>query len=203
MAVSAQTVKELREKTGISMLECKKALEDANGDMAEALKILRKRGEDIYSKRMAVAKGIEGSVGSYVHFNGRVGVLVEITCQTDFVARNSDFKELLNDICLQIAATNPYSISEEGLPKEMVELEREKCTSLIQGKPPQAAEKIIEGNLKKFYSSMCLLHQPFIKDTSITIGELIKQKSAAFGEVLKISKFARFELGKEPVVCTS
>lgn len=203
MAVPAQIVKELREKTGISMLECKKALEESGGNIEEAMKILRKRGEDIYSKRMAAAVGAEGGVGSYIHHNGRIGVIVEVTCQTDFVARNDQFKSLLKDICLQVAGTSPLSISDEGLSKETVELEKEKCAALIKGKPAQVAENIVQGNLKKFYAQWCLLHQPFIKDPSITIGDLVKQRSVAFGESLKVKKFARFEVGKDPAVCTA
>ncbi len=198
MQITANMIKALREKTGAGMMDCKRALEYANGDEEKAILWLREKGLAKSQKRAGrVAK--EGLIGSYIHTNGKIGVLVEVNCETDFVARNERFKEFVKNIAMQIAATNPLSVSIEDLPKEVVEREKEIYRKQLEGqnKPEHIKEKIIEGKLKKFYEEVCLLNQPYIKDESMTIQDLLNELVAALGEKIVIKRFVRMEVGEE------
>ncbi len=190
-------VKELRERTGIGMMECKRALEESAGDAEAAILLLRKRGYARAKDKMARETG-EGLVGSYIHLNGKIGVIVEVNCESDFVSRNEEFKELVKNIAMHIAASNPKYISREQVPAE--ELEEEKSIIREQfkdsKKPPEIVEKIIQGKLSKFYEEVCLLDQPYIKDDKVSVKQFIASSIAKFGENIKVSRFARFELGK-------
>lgn len=197
MAVSAQAVKELREKTGAGMLDCKKALEEANGDMAKATEILREKGLAAAANK-AGRIATEGLVESYIHAGGRVGVLVEVNCETDFVAKTDQFKQFVKDIAMQIAATNPRYVRREDVPQEELDKEREilRNQALNEGKPAHIVDKMVEGRLAKFYEEICLLEQQFIKDPDKTIATLLKEKIATIGENIAIRRFVRFELGE-------
>jgi elongation factor Ts len=197
MAVTAQAVKELREKTGAGMLDCKKALEEANGDLTKAAEILREKGLAAAAKK-GDRIASEGIVESYIHGGGRIGVLVEVNCETDFVAKTDAFREFVRDIAMQIAATNPLYIAREDVPQEAIEKEREilKAQALNEGKPAHIADKIVEGRLGKYYEENCLLEQQFIKDPDKTIQVLLNEKIATIGEKISIRRFARFELGE-------
>jgi len=197
MAVSAAQVKELRELTGAGMLDCKKALEDANGDMEKAKDLLRERGLAAAAKK-AGRLASEGLVESYIHGGGRIGVLVEVNCETDFVAKTDAFREFVKDIAMQIAASNPKYVRREDVPEE--ELERERAVlrnqALNEGKPEKIVEKMVEGRLNKYFEENCLLEQAFIKDPDKTVQQLLQEKIAAIGENISIRRFARFELGE-------
>lgn len=197
MEISSEMVKELRQRTGIGMMECKRALEESQGDLEKAILILRKRGYARAKDKM-VRETEEGVIGSYIHLNGKIGVLVEINCESDFVARNEEFKELVKNIAMHIAASSPKYVSAEQIPPE--ELEGEKAIIREQfkdsKKPTEIVEKIIQGKLSKFYEEVCLLDQPYIRDDKISIKQLVASHIAKFGENIKISRFARFELGK-------
>ncbi len=196
MPISASQVKELRERTGVGMMECKSALEQAGGSLVEAEKILRKKGLAA-AQRKASRATTEGSVGAYIHAGGKIGVLVEMNCETDFVARTPQFQQLLKDISMHIAAANPRFVSREEVTSDLIEAEREiyREQAAASGKPPQVVEKIVDGKLAKFYEEFCLLEQPFIKDPEITIGELVSQHIARIGENIRIRRFVRFRLG--------
>ncbi|MCS7163469.1 MAG: translation elongation factor Ts [Thermodesulfovibrio sp.] len=195
MEITAQMVKELREKTGAGMMECKKALEASGGDFNKAIEILRQKGLATAQKK-ASREAREGIIASYIHMD-KIGVMLELNCETDFVARNEEFKQLAKDIAMQIAATNPQYIQREDIPQEVIEKEKEIYRSQIKGnKPPQVIEKIVEGKLEKFYEEMCLLDQPFIKDPEKKIKDLISEKVAKFGENIKIKRFVRFQVGQ-------
>jgi elongation factor Ts len=198
MEISASLVKALREKTGIGIMDCKSALIEAKGNIEEAVKILRKRGLAKADKK-ASRTAEEGLVGSYIHIGGKIGVLVEINCETDFVARNKDFQQLVKDIAMQIAATDPKYIKREEIPEDVIQQEREiyRCQLQNSNKPPQVIEKIVDGKMEKFYSEVCLSEQPFIKDQSITIEELISSNIVKMGEKIAISRFVRFKLGED------
>jgi len=197
MAVTAAMVKELREKTGAGMLDCKKALEEANGDMARAAEILREKGLAAAAKK-AGRIATEGLVESYIHGGGRIGVLVEVNCETDFVAKTDTFKEFVKDIAMQIAAANPLYVRREDVPQEALDKEREilRTQALNEGKPAHIVEKMVEGRLGKYYEENCLLEQSFIKDPDKTVGDLLKEKIAQIGENISIRRFARYELGE-------
>ncbi|ACN98134.1 translation elongation factor Ts [Sulfurihydrogenibium azorense] len=197
MAVDAKLVKTLREMTGAGMLECKAALEEANGDLEAAVEILRKKGIAKAAKK-AGRETKEGLIHSYIHAGGRIGVLLELNCETDFVARNDLFKELANEIALQIAAMKPQYVKREDVPREVVEKEGEiaREAAIAEGKPPHIAEKIAEGKLEKFYKEVCLYEQPYIKDDKKTIEELIKEYIAKIGENIQVRRFCRYELGE-------
>ncbi len=195
MKIDVTKIKELREKTGLGVIECKKALEETNGDINKAIEILKKRGLEISEKKKD-REAKEGLIGSYIHTNGKIGVLVEVNCETDFVAKNYEFKELVKDICLQIAAGNPKWIDIESIPKEVIEVKTNEIKEQFKDKPQNIVEKIIEGKLNEFYRENVLLKQPFIKDENITIEEYIKSKIAKLGENIKIKRFARFEIGE-------
>ncbi len=198
MEIPAQLVKELREKTGAGMMECKKALADADGDLEKAVKLLRERGLAAAAKKAGRATR-EGVVGYYIHAGGKLGVLVEVNCETDFVARTPEFQEFVRDVAMQIAAANPLFVRREEVPESVLENEREiyRKQALAEGKPPQVVEKIVEGRLKKFYSDVCLYEQPYIKDGNMTIEELVKSKIATIKENISIRRFARFQVGQE------
>jgi elongation factor Ts len=195
MKMDTSKIKELREKTGLGVIECKKALEESNGDINKAIEILKKRGLEISEKKKE-KEVKEGLIGSYIHTNGKIGVLIEVNCETDFVAKNSEFKELVKDLCLQITATNPQWIDVESIPKEITEEKINEIKEQFKDKPEDVIKKIIDGKLNDFYKEKVLLKQPFIKDENITIEEYIKSKIAKLGENIKIKRFARFEIGE-------
>jgi elongation factor Ts len=197
MAISASQVKELRERTGAGMMDCKNALEEANGDMNKAIEILREKGLSAAAKK-AGRIATEGVVESYIHAGGRIGVLVEINCETDFVAKTDAFKEFARDIAMQIAASSPKYVRREDVPQEDLEKEREilRAQALNEGKPEKIVEKMVEGRLGKFYEETCLLEQQFIKDPDKTISQLLNEKVAQIGENISIRRFVRYELGE-------
>ena len=197
MSISAAMVKELREKTGAGMLDCKKALEEAGGDMNRAAEILREKGLSAAAKK-AGRIATEGAVESYIHAGGKIGVLVEVNCETDFVGRNSDFRAFVRDIAMHIAASNPQYISREEVPAEVIEKEKEilRTQALNEGKPEKVVEKIVEGRINKFFEEVCLLEQPFVKDPDKKVAQLVSEKIATIGENITIRRFARFELGE-------
>ena len=194
--ISAAMVKELREKTGAPMMDCRNALTEAKGDMEEAVVVLRKRGMASAAKK-ASRTASEGAVGTYIHAGGKIGVLIEVNCESDFVARTPDFQELLKDIAMHIAATDPRYIRKEDVTPE--DLEREKDIYRAQaaqtGKAAPVIEKIVEGKMSKFYEEVCLLEQPFIKEQTVTIAQLIAQKVGKLGENIVVRRFARFKVG--------
>lgn len=195
--ITAQMVKELRERTGAGMMDCKKALEAANGDIEQAIDELRAKGLAKAAKKAGrVAK--EGVVTSYIHGGGRIGVLVEVNCETDFVAKTPEFKQLAYDIAMQVAASNPEYISREMVEEEVVQREKEvlRAQALEEGKPEKVIEKMIEGRLDKFFKEKCLMEQPFIKDPDKTVQELIHENIARIGENINVRRFARYELGE-------
>lgn len=194
--ISASLVKELREKTGAGMLDCRNALQDTNGDVDKAIDLLREKGLSKAAKK-ASRIAAEGLVESYIH-GGRIGVLVEVNSETDFVAKTDDFKEFVKDVAMQIAASNPKYVRREEVPAEIVEHEKEVLTqqAMNEGKPENIAQKMVEGRIEKFYKEIVLLEQPFIKDPDKTIETLLKEKIAKIGENISIRRFARFEVGE-------
>ncbi len=196
--IPAKLVAELRARTGAGMMDCKKALEETGGDVEQAVDVLRKKGAARADKR-AGREASEGLIGSYVHFDGRIGVLVELNCETDFVARTEDFKTLARDLAVHVAATKPLAVRIEDLPPEVVARERQVYEAQVaeQKKPENIRAKIVEGMLKKFYEERVLLEQKFVKDDKRTVGELVKELSSKTGENVQLRRFARFELGGE------
>jgi elongation factor Ts len=199
MASSAEQVKELRERTGAGVMDCKAALEASKGDMQGAIEHLRKKGlADAAKKAHREAK--DGVVASYIHAGGKIGVLVEINCETDFVARTDDFQQLVKDVAMQVAAANPSYVSREDVPGAVVEKEREIYRQQMadQKKPPQVVDKIIEGKLEKFYAESCLLEQPFIRDASgkTRLKDMVDQSTSKMGERIVVRRFARFQVGE-------
>jgi elongation factor Ts len=194
--IPAKLVAELRAKTGAGMMDCKKALEEAGGDMAKAEDILRVKYAGKAEKRATRSAG-EGLIDAYVHFNGKVGVLVEINCETDFVARTDDFRQLARDVALQIASSKPVAVRIEDLPADVVERERRIYEAQVaeQKKPENIRPKIVDGMLKKFYEENVLLEQKFVKDDKQTVGDLVRGLAAKTGEKVDVRRFARFELG--------
>lgn len=195
MKIDTAAIKELRDKTGLSVMECKKALEEANGDFEKAIQLLKKRGLEI-SEKKAEREAKEGLIGSYVHTNGKIGVLIEVNCESDFVAKNEEFKELVKNLCLQIAATDPKWIDIESIPSEILNERIDEIKEQFKDKPEAVLNKIIEGKLNDFYKEKVLLKQPFIKEEEITVEEYIKSKIAKLGENIKIKRFVRFEIGE-------
>jgi elongation factor Ts len=195
--IDAKLVKELREKSGAPMGDCLKALQEAKGDMEEAFVVLRKRGMASAAKKASRSTN-EGAVGTYIHAGGKIGVLLELNCESDFVARTDDFQDLLKDIAMHIAAVDPRYVAKDEVTE--ADLEREKDVYRAQGaasgKPANIIEKMLEGKLAKFYEEFCLLEQPFIKDSSLTIAQLIAQKVAKLGENIGVRRFARFKIGE-------
>jgi elongation factor Ts len=194
--VTSEMIKELREKTQAGMVDCKKALIETDCDMEKAVDLLRKKGLATAAKKMGT-ETTEGIIASYIHSNGKIGVIVELRSVTDFVAKNEEFVTLAKEIAMQIAATNPLYISPEQVPAEQIEREKDIYKEQMKdsGKPENVIEKIVEGKLTKYYSEVCLLEQEYIKDSSVKIKDLIKQKIAAFGENIEVGKFARFQIG--------
>lgn len=197
MAVSASAVKELRERTGAGMLDCKKALDETNGDIDKAIAVLREKGLSAAANK-AGRIATEGVVESYIHAGGRIGVLVEINCETDFVGKTDQFKEFARDIAMHIAAANPKYVRREEVPTEELDKEKEilKNQALNEGKPEKIVEKMVEGRINKYYEEYCLLEQSFIKDPDKTISTLLNEKISTIGENISIRRFARFELGE-------
>src|SRR5262245_15119853 len=194
--ISAAQVKELREKTGAPMMDCKQALTEAKGDMEQAVVLLRKKGVSVAAKK-ATRVTSEGSVASYIHAGGKIGVLVEVNCESDFVARTQDFKELVHDIAMHIAASDPKFIRKEDVTPEAYEREKDiyRAQAAQTGKPAQVIEKIVEGKMSKFYEEVCLYEQPFIKDQTVSISQLIASKIGKLGENISVRRFARFKVG--------
>jgi elongation factor Ts len=194
--ISATQVKELREKTGAPMMDCKQALTEAKGDMEQAVVVLRKKGVSVAAKK-ATRVTSEGSVASYIHAGGKIGVLVEINCESDFVARTEDFKELVHDIAMHIAASDPKFVRKEDVTPEAYEREKDiyRAQAIAGGKPANIAEKMVEGKMAKFYEEVCLLEQPFIKDQTVSIAQLIAAKIGKLGENIAVRRFARFKVG--------
>ena len=197
MAFTAKDVAELRKQTGCGMMDCKNALTESNGDFEAAIKILREKGMAAVDKK-ADRIAAEGIVDSYIHMGGRVGVLLEVNCETDFVARGDQFKELVHDIALQIAASNPQYVTVEEVPAEVIEKEKEilRAQAIEEGKPEKIVDKMVEGRIKTFYDENCLLCQKFVKDPSKTIEQLVTEAIATIGENISIRRFARFEMGE-------
>jgi elongation factor Ts len=198
MDITAEMVKDLRERTGIGMMECKSALAESNGDMEKAIEILRKKGH-ARAQAKASREASQGVVGAYVHMNGRIGVLVEVNCESDFVARNAEFQELVKEIAMQICAAKPRYVSSAEISPDVLAAEKE----IIKGqlgdmkKPPEIMEKIVQGKLGKFYEEVCLLDQPYIREDKIKVRDLVTQAVAKIGENIKVRRFARFEIGQE------
>ena len=197
MEITAGLVKELREKTGAGMMDCKKALAETSGDFEKAIDYLRKKGIASASKKAGRATK-EGSVSSYIHGEGRVGVLLEVNCETDFVARTEQFKAFVRDVSMHVAAANPQYVRSEEVPAEVLAKEKEIAIAQMQasGKPAAVLEKIAEGKVKKFFEDTCLLQQPFVKDPNKTIEQLLKETIATLGENISVRRFARFALGE-------
>jgi elongation factor Ts len=197
MNITAGTIKELREQTGVGMMDCKNALTEAAGDLDKALDILRQKGLAMAAKK-ATREASEGLIGSYIHM-GKIGVLIEVNCETDFVAKTDEYKELVKDIAMHIAASNPFYIKREDIPSEVIEKEKTIYASQIENKPPQVVEKIIAGKLEKFYTDTCLMDQIFVKDPDgrQKIKDLVIAKVAKFGENILIKRFVRFQLGEK------
>ncbi len=192
--ITAQMVNALRIATGAGLLDCKKALTEANGNVEEATTILRKKGAASAAKKADRATR-EGLIESYIHVGGKVGVLLEVNCETDFVARNDDFKTFCRDVCLQIAAASPLYVSRDQVPEADLTKEREIAVAQVQGKPPAAVQKIVEGKLEKYYSTVCLLDQPFVKVQDKTVKDILTEKITKIGENIQIRRFIRYQLG--------
>jgi elongation factor Ts len=194
--ISAAQVKELRDKTGAPMMDCKQALAEAKGDLEQAILVLRKKGMASASKKASRVTA-EGSVASYIHAGGKIGVLVEVNCESDFVARTDDFKSLVHDIAMHIAASDPKFIRKEDVTPEAYEREKEvyRAQAAATGKPANVVEKIVEGKMSKFYEEVCLYDQPFIKEQTITVAQLIASKIGKLGENISVRRFARFKVG--------
>ncbi|MFY9187827.1 MAG: translation elongation factor Ts [bacterium] len=197
MAVSAEMVKELRKKTGAGMMDCKRALQETGGVMDKAIDYLREKGLAAASKR-AGRTAAEGVIESYIHLGSKLGVLVEVNCETDFVARTDEFREFAKDVAMQVAAANPLYLAKEDVPAEVLAKEKEilRVQALNEGKPEKVVDRIVEGRLTKFFSETCLLEQPFIKDPDKKVGDLLKEKMARIGENMIIRRFVRFRLGE-------
>ncbi len=195
--IKAESVKELRERTGAGMMDCKKALTECNGDMEKAIDFLREKGLAAAAKK-AGRIAAEGLVEAYIHGGGRIGVLVEVNCETDFVAKNPEFKEFCKDIAMQIAASSPEYVSKEEVPQDIISREREvlRAQALNEGKPERIVDKMVDGRIEKYYKDVCLLEQPFIKDSDKTISQLLTEKVAKIGENISIRRFARYQVGE-------
>jgi len=196
--ITAQLVKDLRERTGAGMMECKSALVEAKGDLGEAEIVLRKRGiASAHKKASRVTK--QGLIGTYIHHGGQLGVMVEVNCESDFVARTHDFKELVHDISMHVAAADPKYVRKEDVPPAELEKEKDiqRARAIAEGKPEKVADKIVEGRMSKFYEEVCLYQQPFVKENTLTVEEVIKTKIAKLGENISVARFVRFKVGDE------
>lgn len=192
--ITAKMVADLRNSTGAGFVDCKKALTEANGNVEEAVTILKKKGVASAAKK-ADREASEGIVECYIHGAGRIGVMLELNCETDFVAKNADFKRLARDICMHIAAANPMYVSREDVPAELIAKEREIAVAQAEGKPQNAIEKIVEGKLDKWFQQICLMEQVYVKDQDKTIKDLLTSSIAIIGENMRIGRFARFQIG--------
>jgi elongation factor Ts len=193
--ITAQEVKNLRDRTGASMMQCKKALEESSGDIEGAIKILQKSGSKVADKKCG-RSAAEGYIGSYIHSNGKVGVLVEVNCETDFVARNEEFKELAHDLAMHVAATDPKYVDYNEIDPKEIKNKKEELKEEVkkENKPENIAEKIVEGKIKKHFDEVCLLTQSFVKNPDLTVEQLITEKIAKLGENIKVKKIVRFEI---------
>ena len=198
MAISATLVKELRDKSGAPMMDCKTALLEAEGDLEKAHRILRQRGQATAVKRSSKATS-EGAVGSYIHAGGRIGVLIEVNCETDFVARTADFQTLVKDLAMHIAASEPRVVDRDEVTEDVLNEEREiyRQQAAASGKPPAVVEKIVAGRMEKFYQEFCLMEQPFVRDPNLTVKDVIHNVIAKTGENIRVKRFARFVLGQD------
>jgi len=196
MAVTIDLIKKLREKTNAPMMDCKKALQEANGDLKTATEILKKRGQIVVLKK-AGRTAKEGVIESYIHSNNKIGVLLEVNCETDFVARNEDFRRFVRDLCMQIAASSPVYVLREEVPKSIVEREKDILKEQVKGKPKKIVEKIVNGKLEKFYSEVCLMDQVFIKDDKIKIKDYLTTIIGKIGENIVVRRFVRFQVGED------
>lgn len=194
MEINAKMVGELRESTGAGLMDCKKALVESEGNVDKAVEILRKKGAATAAKK-ATREASEGLVNSYIHLGGKVGVLVEVNCESDFVAKTDDFKDFVRDIAMHVAATNPVCVSREEIDPEVIKKEREIAEGQAEGKPPAAIEKIVEGKINKFLSESCLLEQAYVKNPDQTVQQVLTEKIATMGENMVIKRFARFQIG--------
>jgi elongation factor Ts len=197
-AITTQQIKELRQETGAGVLDCKEALEANNGDFEKAVAYLREKGAAAAAKR-SDREAEEGVIGSYIHAGSKVGALIEVNCETDFVARTGEFQALAHDLAMQVVAAKPLYLTPADVPTEVLEKEKEGVRTEMQGsgKPDSIIERIVEGKLKKFYEETCLMEQPFIKDTALTVRELVQEKNAKLGENIVVRRFARLEIGGE------
>ncbi len=193
-AISLESIKELRERTGAGVSDCRKALQETGGQLEKAIEVIRRRGEDKAAQK-ADRQTRNGLVDAYIHLEGRIGVLVEVNCETDFVARTEDFRRFVHDVAMQVAAMNPSHISRAEVPADTLAHERRALAKEVEGKPSQIAERIINGKLEKLYQQVCLLDQPFIKDESMSIAGYLKSLIAKTGENIVIKRFVRFQLG--------
>lgn len=193
--ITSDLVKRLREKTNAGIMDCKVALKEAAGNLEKAVDLLRKRGLSVAAKKAGRATK-EGVISSYIHLGGKIGVLLEVNCETDFVARNEVFQTLVKELCLQIAAAHPKYLERSEVPQEVVDKEEEIFKSQIKNKPEQVAEKIVKGKLEKYYSEICLLEQAYIKDSTVTVEQFSKSKIAELGENIVIKRFVRYQLGE-------
>jgi elongation factor Ts len=200
MEISAQLVKQLRERTGAGMMECKKALVEAKGELAEAEVVLRKQGIASAGKKSSRSTK-QGVIGTYIHPGAQLGVLIEVNCESDFVARTDDFQELVKDLAMQVAAADPQFVRKEDVTEGALAKEREiqRARAINEGKPEKMADKIVEGRMNKYFEEVCLYEQPFIKENTTTIGEVIKTKIAKLGENISVSRFVRFKVGDSAV----
>ena len=194
MEINAKMVGELRESTGAGLMDCKKALVESEGNIDKSVEILRKKGAATAAKK-ATREASEGLVNSYIHLGGKVGVLVEVNCESDFVAKTDDFKDFVRDIAMHVAATNPLCVSREEIDPEIIKKEREIAEGQAEGKPPAAIEKIVEGKINKFLSESCLLEQAYVKNPDQTVQQVLTEKIATMGENMVIKRFARFQIG--------
>ena len=194
--ITARLVKDLRERTGVGMMECKRALVEAKGDIGDAEVLLRKWGIASAGKKSARATR-QGLIGSYIHHGGQLGVMVEVNCESDFVARTDDFKGLVHDLAMHIAAADPRFIRKEDVPADVLDKEKEiaRARAVLEGKPEKILDKIVEGRIAKFYEEVCLLDQPFVKEATLTVGQLVKTRIAKLGENIGIARFVRFKVG--------
>jgi elongation factor Ts len=197
LAITAEQVQELRRKTGAGIMDCKRALSECEGDTEKAITLLRKQGQARADARMSRATS-EGITASYIHAGGRIGVLVEVNCETDFVARTDEFQALAHNVAMHIAAESPRYVRREEVPAEVLEQEKEIYRALAQkeGKPEKVLDRIVEGRLEKFYSEVCLLDQPYVRDDQKTVGEIVKEAIAKLGENIAVSRFVRFQVGE-------
>ncbi len=197
MNISAKLVKELRERTGAGIMDCKSALQEANGDIEKAIEILKKKGIAKAAKK-AGRSANEGLIGTYIHHGGKIGVLIEVNCETDFVAKTDDFKQLVQELAMQVAAVNPLYVKREDIPEEVLEKEKEiyREQALQSGKPEKIIDRIVQGKMEKYFQEVCLLEQTYIRDDKKTVKELIDEKIAKLGENIVVRRFVRFEVGK-------